>query len=159
MSNFEEIYDEYYDGIYKFSLALCHNKEQAEDIVQETFLRAIKNIGSFNYQCKLQVWLCQIAKNYYYTVYKKNKRYAHYAENNFIKVDLIDFEIKLVNKEDALKIHRVLHVLTEPYKEVFYLRVFGELSFSEIGVLFEKSDSWARVTFYRAKLKIKEALT
>ena len=68
------------------------------------------------------------------------------------------FEIKFFDKSEAFEIHKILHLLDEPYKEVFSLRLFSELSFAEIGEIFCKSESWARVTFYRAKNKIKEAM-
>jgi RNA polymerase sigma-70 factor (ECF subfamily) len=157
VTDFEKIYNVYYQDVFRFVMALCHDKGLAEDITQETFLKAIKNIKSFRKQCEFKVWLCQIAKNHYYTVYKQNKKYVHYDQDNWEeKSD--SFELKFAKKETAFEVHKVLHLLDEPYKEVFSLRVFGELSFIEIGVLFGKNDSWARVTFYRAKLKIKEVI-
>ena len=65
---------------------------------------------------------------------------------------------RLADKELAILIHRYIHELGEPYKEVFNLRVFAELPFKEIGGLFGKSDAWARVTFARAKLKVIERM-
>jgi len=154
MSDFEKIYSEYFTDIYKFSLSLCHNESFAEDITQETFLKALENIKHFKGDCKLSVWLCQIAKNTYFSLYKKNKKIT---EQN---TDLSDesFEIKLIDKETAFEIHKRLHKLGEPYKEVFSLRIFSELSFAQIGELFKKTESWARVTFHRAKIKLKEEI-
>ena len=63
-----------------------------------------------------------------------------------------------MDKEQAIAIHKLLHKLEEPYKEVFHLRTFGELSFKEIGEVFGKTESWSRVTYYRAKMKIIENL-
>ncbi len=57
----------------------------------------------------------------------------------------------LADKESALQVHKILHKLREPYKEIFSLRIFGELSFQEIGMLFGKSEHWACVTYHRAK--------
>ena len=79
------------------------------------------------------------------------------ADLNSIE-DHIDFSSQLLQKETAMRIHKYLHTLEEPYKEVFSLRVFGELPFKDIGMIFEKSDAWARVTFSRAKQKIKERM-
>ncbi len=67
-------------------------------------------------------------------------------------------EDKVEDQDTALRIHLVLHELQEPYKEVFQLRVFGELPFSQIGMIFGKSENWARVTYHRARLKIKERM-
>jgi len=154
MSEFEKIYSEYFTDIYKFALSYCHNETVAEDIAQETFLKAIENIKNFKGDCTLKVWLCQIAKNTYFSYYKKNKKITEQT------IELTDdsFELKLIDKETAFEIHKTLHNLDEPYKEVFSLRIFSELSFAQIGELFKKTESWARVTFHRAKLKLKEEL-
>lgn len=152
---FDEIYDRYFDGVYRYVLALSRDDSIAEEITQETFFRALQKIESFRGECKLRVWLCQIAKNIYYSDYKKQKKRIS-AENVDDITDNISVEEKLLYRETAFGIHKKLHSLAEPYKEVFSLRVFGELSFREIGELFEKTENWARVTFYRAKLKLKE---
>ena len=67
-------------------------------------------------------------------------------------------EESLADADTSLRIHRVLHNLDEPYKEVFQLRVFGELSFKEIGSIFGKTETWARVTFHRARMMVKERM-
>jgi len=152
MTEFEQIYNEYFTYIYKFVLSMCRNEAVAEDIAQETFLKAFENIGKFKGECKLNVWLCQIAKNTYFTAYKKNK-YADESEQPDES-----FESEFIDKESAYLLHKALHDMKEPYKEVFSLRIFGELSFAQIGELFAKTESWARVTFHRAKIKLKEEI-
>ena len=154
MSEFEKIYSEYFTDIYKYSLSLCHNETVAEDIAQETFLKAMENIKNFKSDCTLKVWLCQIAKNTYISYYRKNKKIT---EQNIEFTDEC-FESKLMDKETAFEIHKVIHDLDEPYKEIFSLRIFSELSFAQIGELFKKTESWARVTFHRAKIKVKEKI-
>ena len=154
MTDFEKVYVEYFSDVYKYVLSLCHDQTMAEDITQETFLKAIKNIHHFKGECKLRVWLCHIAKNTYFTAYKKKKDFLQLSD----EISMESFESKLLNKEKAFEIHKALHSMEEPYKEVFNLRLFGELSFTQIGELFGKSESWARVTFHRAKLKLKEEL-
>lgn len=158
MSNFEKIYKYYVDDIYKYVFSLCRNVQIAEDITQETFFKAMKNINSFNGSCKMSVWLCQIAKNTYFNYYNKEKR----RQDEPILIQQIkpenDFQQDYFNQETAFEIHKALHNLEEPYKEVFTLRMFGELSFSQIGELFGKTESWARVTFHRSKIKLKEGL-
>ncbi len=129
----------------------------AEEITQETFFKALKNIDKFDGKCKLYVWLCQIAKNTFFTYKKKEKYHIDLTEAEDIIADST-FEQSLLSKESVYKIHKELHSLGEPYKEVFMLRVFGDLSFSQIGNLFEKTESWARVTYHRAKIKLKERI-
>ena len=155
MDDFERIYAEYYDAVYGYCLRLTHDHHLAEEVTQESFFKALKAIDSFHGECRLQVWLCQIAKNTYFSLLKKRK---HTAPMEGDWPDPADLEERLGDKEEALQIHRVLHTLPEPYREVFWLRTFGELSFSQIGGLFEKTESWARVTYHRARLKIKEEL-
>lgn len=156
MENFDRIYSEYYSEVYKFVLTLCQNHTLAEEITQESFFKALKSIDSFNGNCKLSTWLCKIAKNTYYSYAKKHNRQVDYPLDILLSDENI--EEQFADKETAYTIHKVLHKLNEPYKEVFWLRIFGELSFAQIGALFEKTENWARVTYYRAKIMIKEEL-
>ncbi len=152
MSDFQEVYDLYFKDVYKYALSLTRDPQAAEEITQETFFKALKNIDSFRGQCRLYVWLCQIAKNTYLSDLQKRSRRAPEAETP----SDTNLEEQLLSKESAFEIHKLLHRLPEPYKEVFSLRVFGELPFRQIGELFGKTESWARVTYHRARLKIKE---
>ena len=151
--DFREVYDRYSKDVFRFCLSLCGSVYIAEDITSETFLKAIKTGDTFEGRCSVKVWLCQIAKNTYYDYLRKHGRVGE------LPADMPydgDFELELLDKAEALKIHKCLHRLGDPYKEIFSLRVFSELSFAEIGEIFNKSESWARVTFHRAKSKIKE---
>lgn len=156
MQDFDRVYSEYFSEVYKFVLSLCQDAALAEEITQEVFFKALKSIDRFNGNCKLSTWLCQIAKNTFYSYAKKNKRQVDCSFEVFISDESI--EEQFTDKETAYAIHKVLHKLNEPYKEVFWLRTFGELSFAQIGALFGKTESWARVTYYRAKMMIKEDL-
>ena len=156
MEDFDKIYAEYYSEVYKFVLTLCQNHTLAEEITQESFFKALKSIDSFNGNCKLSTWLCKIARNTFYSYTKKHNRQVDYPLDAILSDENI--EEQFADKETAYTIHKVLHKLNEPYKEVFWLRIFGELSFAQIGALFEKTESWARVTYYRAKIMIKEEL-
>lgn len=153
--DFGEIYETYFTDVYKYVLTLCRDEAIAEDVTQETFFKAMRHINQFNGTCKLYVWLCQIAKNTYFSLSKKQKRMT--TNDDFQEITL-DFEKQYMDKESAKELHQLLHQLNDPYKEVFTLRVFGELPFSQIGELFGKTDSWARVIFYRAKKQLKEAM-
>lgn len=157
MTDFEEIYKEYFSAVYKYALSLCRDELLAEEVTQETFFKALRNIDRFENQCKLYVWLCQIAKNTYYSHVKKEKRFAAEIDNEVVDLSA-DIEGAFLDKDAAKKLHILLHNLDEPYKEVFTLRVFGELSYSQIGDLFGKRDSWARLIYYRAKKQLWEAM-
>ncbi|WP_313155274.1 RNA polymerase sigma factor [Lacrimispora sp.] len=157
MTDFNEIYSLYFKDVYKYVLSISRDEMIAEEITQETFFKALKNIDKFDGKCKLYVWLCQIAKNTFFTYKKNEKCHENLTETEDILVDST-IEQSLLSKESVFKIHKELHSLGEPYKEVFMLRVFGDLSFSQIGCLFEKTESWARVTYHRAKMKLKERI-
>ena len=136
MLNIQEVYEKYFTVVYRYLLSLSHNTHIAEELTQETFFKALKKVDDFRGECDLRVWLCQISKNTFSA----------------------DFVQDFADKKTAFRVHKVLHKLSEPYKEVFSLRVFGELSFSDISDLFGKSESWARVTYHRACKKIREEL-
>ncbi len=166
MKQIEELYRLYFKDIFLFVKAISKDEHIAEEITQESFFKAIKSINSFKGECDIRVWLCQIAKNTYYSYCKKNKCIVPEEEIETNSVTVTDdhilrqpsIETQLLDKEQAITIHKILHKLDEPYKEVFNLRTFGELSFKEIGEVFGKTESWSRVTYHRAKMKIIESL-
>jgi len=158
VEDFEAIYVQHFDGVYKYVFSLCRNGTMAEEITQETFYRAMEHIDKFEGKCKLYVWLCQIAKNTFLTYAKKQKRHVSETDIDLSKQIEPSFENEILDKETVWKLHKLLHELSDPYKEVFSLRVFGELPFSQIGELFGKSDSWARLIFYRAKKELRRNL-
>ncbi len=146
-----------YEAVYRYALSLCHNEAEAQDIIQETFLKALNAYSLYRGDSSLYTWLCSIAKNLWINKCKKaNKEVVFDSLEDVTSHENI--EQCLLNKDFSLYIHRVLHKLDEPYKEVFTLRTFGELSFYDIANLFSKSESWARVTYHRAKKKIIERL-
>ncbi|MDR1060941.1 MAG: RNA polymerase sigma factor [Clostridiales bacterium] len=155
--DFEQIYSEHFSGVYKYVLSLSQDEAIAEEVAQETFFKAMRNIGKFSGACKLYVWLCQIAKNTYFSLCQKRKRHASGAGADDLPADT-DIEAGYLDRDAAKRLHVLLHDLSEPYKEVFALRVFGELPFSQIGELFGKTDSWARLIFYRAKKQLQEGM-
>ena len=154
MPGFEQIYTEYFDDVYRYVYSLSHSSAVAEEVTQDTFFKALKSIDSFRGECKLRVWLCQIAKNTYLTSCKKSARSE--SLESAAQEQTGDIAEDLVNRDNSFAVHKALHNLEEPYKEVFSLRIFGELSFSKIGELFGKTEGWARVTYHRAKIKVKE---
>lgn len=156
VQEFDEIYKQYYAQVYAYIRKLCQDETLAEEITQETFFKVLKKIDTYRGECKLNVWMCQIAKNLFLNHLKKQKKVTEYELEKIEQED--HFEQALINKETALRIHEILHTLEEPYKEVFWMRTFGELSFEEIGKVHGKTVNWARVTYHRAKMRIKEEI-
>ena len=157
MTELEEIYTNYFKDVYFFIYSLSKNKHISEDITAETFIKAIKSIDSFKGNCDIKVWLFQIAKNSYYSYIRKHKNLLD-LDSVPEKEDDFNIEKSVLSSEESMKIHEILHNLSEPYKEVFTLRVFGELSFKQIGILFGKTENWACVTYHRARNKIREEM-
>ena len=158
--NIEELYRTYFDIVYRYIRSVSQDGSLAEEVTQETFFKALEKIGQFRGDCDVRVWLCQIAKNTLYDHLKKQKKQL-LGDEKLEKIESAGGELleeKLAQRSQAMEIHKVLHRLSEPYKEVFSLRTFGELNFREIGMLFGKSENWARVTYYRARVKIREEL-
>ena len=155
----EALYDQYFHDVFLYLKAISRSDDLAEELTQETFFRAYINYSSLKDHNKVSVWLCQIAKNAYYSWYNEQKRFISSEENTIAETDETDSPENLfVQKEISKQALTCLHELEEPYKEVFMLNVFGEVSMNEISALFGKSESWARVTFYRAKQKLKERM-
>lgn len=144
-----------YEAVYRYVLSLCCNENEAQDVTQDAFLKALKSSNKFKGGSSLYTWLCAIARNLWLNKCKKQSHEIMPEDENSLKSDNVPLiEEYLVEKDMSLHIHSVLHSLDEPYKEVFSLRVFGQLSFADIAKLFSKTDSWARVTYHRARKMI-----
>ena len=157
---FAELYRDYFQFIYLYTLSLTRDENLAEEITQETFFRALEHMDRFEGNSRITTWLCQIAKNLYFSHQKHAGRSA--PETALPPAGALrsgDLESSLIDREQAMAIHKVLHTLEEPYKEVFELRLFAELSFAQIAEIFGRTEGWARTTYYRAKIKIKEGLS
>ncbi|WP_394273443.1 RNA polymerase sigma factor [Butyricicoccus sp.] len=154
--NIGQIYEDYFLDVYKYVRGLSASDTVAEEITQETFFRAMRSLDSFRGDCDVRVWLCRIARNCYFTYLKKQKHVTGNEADFDLTPDVTDIEQQLVDKDRAFAVHKALHALPEPYREVFTLRVFGELSFAQIGALFGKTDHWACVTYHRARQKIQK---
>lgn len=155
MKDFEQIYKDYFREVFLYVRSLSHNDLTAEEITEETFFKALKNLDSFDARCDIRTWLIQIAKNTYLSYLRKNKRQAEFPAPDTIASDC-QVESTFIDKESSHRIHEFLHQMEEPYREVFTLRVFAELPHSQIAKLFNRTESWSRVTYLRAKTKIVE---
>lgn len=157
MQDMEQIYKEYFTTVYKYLLYLTHNSNIAEELTQETFCKALEKLHTFKGDSKISVWLCQIAKNLLINEQKKKKRIIHQTEEELVKIeDITSIEEVVLAKEDKIKLYKKMQQLDNMSKEIVHLRITGELSFKEIGEILGKTETWARVTFYRAKKKLEE---
>lgn len=158
MDKSDVLFEKYYEDVLRFLRGLSRDEQLAEELTQETIYRALKSIHMFKGDSDMRVWLCSIAKNLFFTYCKKQKYVTHgEAYENCEDEEKLFMQI-LADRETAIQIHKILHKLKEPYKEIFSLRVFGELSFKEIASLFQKSEHWACVTYHRAKTMIRQKM-
>lgn len=157
MKDISSIYSEYFEFVYKYLYSLTLDADISEELAQETFLKAILNINSFKQESKISTWLCEIAKNLWYNYCKKQRK--HNISQDFVLDNLASFEnieYNFITKEEHDIVINKINSLDDISRKVIYFRVYGNMSFKEIGKLFDKSENWARVVFYRAKNKIKE---
>ena len=160
VTDFEQLYHAYFNDVYRYVLRLSGNENLAEELTSDTFFRAMKSIDRFRGDCDVRVWLCQIAKNCYYSRVKRNNRTEPIdeAELRMIPDPLPGVEETSVRREEAEEIQKVLHGICDPYREVFLWRVYAELSFKQIAQIFGKTENWACVTYHRARKMIIERL-
>lgn len=158
MDKSDILFEKYYEDVLRFLRGLSRDEQLSEELTQETIYRAIKSIHTFKGDSDMRVWLCSIAKNLFFTYCKKQKHVTYDEVHEIYEAEEKLFMQMVEDRETALQIHKILHELKEPYKEVFSLRVFGELSFKEIASLFQKSEHWACVTYHRAKMMIRQRL-
>lgn len=157
MSEFEEIYRTYFRDVELYLRAICHDEHLAEELTEQVFFQALKALPKFRGDCDIRTWLCTMGRNCYLSHLRKVK-----PSESIDELQIPDpsqaMEERLTDRDQAMEIHRVLHALPEPYKEVFSLRVFGQLSFEDIGGLFGRTANWACVTYHRARQKIKDQM-
>ena len=155
MQGADQIYQQYAQRVYKFLMSLTGDEDVAEEVLQETFYQAIKNIHKYDGSCKITTWLCAISKNQLLIYRRKNPITEEYDNDSQQTPSTEDQVIQSIQKADLLKL---IHTFNEPFREILYLRIFGELSFREIGEIFGKTENWARVTFYRSKEKLRKGI-
>ncbi len=157
MTEFETIYRRYFTDVELYLRAICRDETLAEELTEQVFFQALKALPKFRGDCDIRTWLCTMARNCYLSYLRKTR-----PEEDISQIQIPDpkqaVEEQIADKQQAMEIHRVLHALPEPYKEVFSLRVFGQLSFGDIGSLFGKTANWACVTYHRARQKIRQEM-
>jgi len=157
MDEFEEIYARCFSGVYRYAWRLTRDEHLAEELTAETFFKALKNLPRYDEtKSDIRVWLCQIAKNTWISQCRKQGRELPLTE--IPEARAFSIEHVLEDKDAARRLHALLHRMDEPYKEVFALRVFGELPYAEIAALFGRTENWARVTYHRAKNRLTQEM-
>ena len=155
LQDMDAVYRQHAQTVYKFLLSQCHDPHLAEELTQETFYQAVRSIDRFDGGCKVSVWLCQIAKHLWYQHLRKANRETELPEESELPL-VPSAEEETMDRSGQLDLLRRVHQLPEPGREVVYLRAFGGLSFREIGDVLGKTETWARVTFYRGKERLKQ---
>ena len=155
MTDLDEVYSRFSGTVTSYLLRLCGNQQLAEELTQETFYQAVRCIGRFDGKSSISTWLCSIARHLYYDYLRKQKPTVPVTDTIPSPEDFTD---RIENRDQAMHAHRVLHALEEPFREVFTLRTFCDLSHSQIAELFGKSESWSRVTYFRARQMLQKAI-
>lgn len=150
----EEIYRNHAQTVYRFLYSYVHDADLSEELTQETFLRAVKSLGKYNGRCKISVWLCQIAKHLLYQEFEKRSKNKTIIIDNNMESTFTSTEELVISAENKKDIYKIIQSLDSVTREVMYLRLTGDLSFREIGEILNKSENWARVTFFRGKSKV-----
>ena len=156
MQPMEEIYQKYAQMVYRYLVSLTHDGDLSEELTQETFYQAILSSDKYNESCAMSTWLCGIAKNVLFTYRRKHPPHEELDKVDEQGVAADSAETDAISSDERVTLFKRLHELPEPYREIMYLRIFGNLSFREIGEVHGKSENWARVTFYRGKEKLKK---
>ena len=156
--SFEKLYETYYMRVYSYVMTLAKKQYMAEEITQETFYRAFTAKSAFRGESNALTWLCAIAKNLFLDEMRRQSKHSGMAPDTNASSG-INIEREIEDHDASYRIHLALNELEEPYRKVFELRIFGELSFREIGSICGKTENWARVTYHRAKLKLQERMS
>lgn len=157
MTEFADIYETYFADVELYLRAICRDEALAEELTEQVFFRALKALPTFRGDCDIRTWLCAMSRNAFVSHLRKEKP-SQSIEELQIPDSRKTVEEWIVDQEQAMAIHRILHDLPEPYKEVFSLRIFGQLSFGDIGSLFGRTANWACVTYHRARQKIQSEM-
>ena len=152
----ERLYNAYYMRVFSYIMTLAGDRHTAEEITQEAFFRAFSKTASFRNESDEVTWLCAIARNCFVDEQRRRSRTEPIPET--LPAGDTNVEQEVTDRDSSFRIHTALHAIEEPYREVFELRVFGDLSFRQIGTIFGKTENWARVTYHRARLKLQERM-
>ena len=164
MQDMDAVYRQHAQTVFKYLMSLTHEADLAEELTQETFYQAVRSIDRFDESCKITTWLCAIAKNQYLTYVKKHARVQYESDVDLMSGEAgttgnaVSAEQEVLQQAGQIELLKKLHAFPEPGREVLYLRMFGNLSFREIGEVMGKTENWARVTFFRARTNLRKEL-
>ena len=153
----ERLYNAYYMRVFSYVMTMAGDRQTSEEITQEAFFRAFSKSAEFRNESDEVTWLCAIAKNCFVDETRRRNKTGPIPEE--LPASGKSIEQQVTDRDSSFRIHAALHTMDEPYREVFELRIFGELSFSQIGTIFGKTENWARVTYHRARLKLQEEMS
>lgn len=153
----EKIYIDYSKKVYAYVWRLSGDPIMAEDIVQDTFLKAYQSLDGFKNESSFLTWLCEIAKNIYFSYLRSRSRKTEIPLDDEIRYE--NDQAQVIEQETVREIYDLIRKLKHPYREVFLLRYEDEISFDAIGSMFGKSSNWARITYYRARQELQEKVT
>ncbi|MBE5942441.1 MAG: sigma-70 family RNA polymerase sigma factor [Lachnospiraceae bacterium] len=162
MRDMDIIYNKYYKDVLFFAKSLSGDMDIAEEITQNTFCKAIESVHRFRGDCDIRIWLCKIARNDYLNYMRKERRIVLGEKTEELIANTPDTAepvlTQIEDSESAKEIQKILEKLEEPYHEVFILRALHDMPYEKIARAYGKTESWARVTYRRARLKIVEEL-
>ena len=160
MSAFQKVYEEYAKPVYRFLLSLAGSEDLAEELLQETFYQAFQHIDRFEGRCNLYTWLCQIGKNAWIKDCRRSKRYSELSwDELMIPESGPSLEDNAITNDEYRRVHKAIKLLEDPYRDVFVLHAIGGVKLKEIAFIYGKSESWARVTYFRAKQQIAQEVS
>lgn len=157
MDRFESIYDKYYRKVYLFLLKLSGNQSLAEELTQETLYKAFLHINQYEGRSSIYTWLCKIAKNSWLEEMNKRKQLVGLEETGETDSG-VNMEEDILERQMCDLMRREIRFLPEPYVSVCMLRIYAELSYAAIAAEFGKSESWAKVTYFRGKAMLTERM-
>ena len=165
MQSMDEIYQKFAQTVYRYLLSQTRDSNLAEELTQETFYQAVRSIDKFDGSCKISTWLCAIAKNQMHSYFRKHPKMDTLDAEDVTEKVLVEqtgasksAETEALDAMSHIELMRRLHNCPEPFREILYLRIFGNLSFKEIGDIVGKTENWARVTFYRGKERLRKEI-
>ena len=155
---FNRIVLKYGERIYRTVMGMVGTHEDADDIVQETFLKAFKNIDSFRGDADIGTWLTRIALNLTFTKSRRKKLFSDNPIEDYLEKfssDTTPPEVTVEENERRMIVENGLKTLPEKQRVVFVLRMYEEMKFSEIAALMGTTESASRANFHQAMTKLK----
>ncbi|WP_100372322.1 RNA polymerase sigma factor [Bacillus sp. FJAT-45037] len=165
MSNWktlEELYALYYDEIYTYLFQRTRKKEIAQDLAQDTFMKAFKGLTSFSGKSSIKTWLYTIAHNTFINWYRRETKFIHSPIEELFTLEQYTYkepEEELAYKNDREQMMQAIHSLKEEYQTVIILREYQELSYDEIADILNWKLSKVKTNIHRAKLELRKHMT